>query len=109
MENLTVEAPHFSISDGWWAEGFNEQNGWVIGNSENFDDEEQRDDFDSNSIYQTLEETIIPLYYDRDQNDIPNDWVEVAKEAIKTSIHQFSTRRMLTDYIEKMYIPALNL
>ncbi|MCY3413216.1 MAG: alpha-glucan family phosphorylase [Candidatus Heimdallarchaeota archaeon] len=101
-------APHFSILDGWWAEGADHgNNGWVIGEDRDFSNDTERDNFDANSLYSILENEIVPLFYDRDNKDIPHHWIKVSKEAIKTSIHEFSTRRMMTDYINKMYKPAI--
>ncbi|MCE7733921.1 MAG: alpha-glucan family phosphorylase, partial [Candidatus Heimdallarchaeota archaeon] len=99
--------PHFSISDGWWAEGYNGKNGWVIGDEVEFESDDDRDNYDANSLYQTLEERIIPLYYDRDYDGIPHNWIKVSKETIRTSIAAFSARRMLKDYITRMYNPAI--
>ncbi len=99
--------PNLSIMDGWWAEGYNGANGWAIGGAE-FDDYEQQDSYDANSIYQLLEEEIVPLYYKRDRDDIPRGWVEVMRETIRSNSAMFSMRRMVKAYVNDMYVKALN-
>ena len=106
--------PQFSTLDGWWLEAFSEGNGWSIGSdggsfleegTEPVSEEEQ-DAGDAESIYRTLESEIIPLYYDRNERGVPEGWVEVMKEAIRTTGADFSSRRMLMEYIERYYGPA---
>ena len=99
--------PNFSILDGWWVEGYNGMNGWVIGDDRDWTDENAQDWFDSNTLYETLEREIIPLYYDRDRDGISRGWVEIMKEAIRTNAPQFSLRRMLKEYTTQMYLPAM--
>jgi len=98
---------NFSVLDGWWVEGFNGKNGWSIGNENNFENEEEQDRKDSNDIYEKLEKEIIPLYYRRNEQGIPEGWMKIVKESICTIAPQFSTERMVQDYIDTMYIPAL--
>jgi starch phosphorylase len=99
--------PNLSILDGWWVEGYNGQNGWPIGENRDYDNTEQQDWDDANSMYDTLENEIVPLYYDRDRDDIPRGWIEVMKESIRSTTPQFSMRRMLKDYVENLYVPAM--
>lgn len=99
--------PHFSVLDGWWAEGFNGANGWSIESGYKGEDPEERDRLDSEAMYRTLEEEIIPLYYDRDRDGVPRGWVEIMKESIRSCAPQFSTRRMVKDYVNKLYVPTL--
>lgn len=99
--------PNFSIADGWWAEGYNGANGWTIGGGQEYDSAEMTDAADARSIYDLLENDIIPLYYAQDRDGIPRGWVDVMREAIRTVSPQFSTRRMLKDYVQQMYLPAL--
>lgn len=98
---------NFSILDGWWCEGFNGNNGWAIGVDTFYDDEYYQDNADSESLYSTLESQIIPLYYDRDTNGIPTNWLRLMKESIKSLAYHFSTHRMVQDYTNKMYIPSV--
>ncbi|MFX0015683.1 MAG: alpha-glucan family phosphorylase [Promethearchaeota archaeon] len=95
---------NFSILDGWWPEGYNGQNGWSIGGQE-FNNIEERNRHDANSIYYTLEEEIRPLFYDRDSENIPTGWLEIVRSSIKSVTPAFSGRRMLKEYIEA-YIPS---
>jgi len=86
-----------SVLDGWWCEGYNGRNGWVI---EGTDDEEA-----SNSIYDLLENEIVPRFYERDTEDVPFKWTALMKEAIVSTTAPFSARRMLKEYFEKIYCP----
>ncbi|HJS28960.1 MAG TPA: alpha-glucan family phosphorylase [Anaerolineales bacterium] len=99
---------NFSIMDGWWREGYNGRNGWAIGNDTNYDDPNQQDAADVRSLYETLEGEIIPLYYRKRSSDgLPGDWLAWVKESIRTLAPQFSTRRMLLDYLHDLYVPAI--
>jgi glycogen phosphorylase len=98
--------PNFSVLDGWWIEGYNGKNGWAIDSDENLTPEEQ-DTQDVETIYSKLEEEIIPLYYRRDLSGIPHGWVKVAKEAMMTAIPNFTSERMMIEYIKKYYGKAL--
>jgi starch phosphorylase len=104
--------PNLSILDGWWpeayhpAEGGRAANGWAFGEVQ-YDDWETQDEVDSQALYRLLEEQVVPLYYDRDPAGIPRGWVQVMKEAMRTSIAAFSMRRMIKEYIEQMYLPAM--
>jgi starch phosphorylase len=91
--------PHLSILDGWWIEGFNGRNGWAF--------EGKGDNTDAEAIYDIIEREIIPLYYKVDEFGIPNDWVKVMKEAIKSIGPRFSARRMAKEYAMKFYQSAL--
>ena len=67
------------VLDGWWAEGYNQNNGWTIGTNAEYDSYEAQDMADSQSMYHTLEEKIIPTYYAKDKNGISKRWVEIMK------------------------------
>jgi starch phosphorylase len=99
-------ALNFSILDGWWREAYNERNGWAIGEEKPYESAETQDAADAESLYRALEHEIIPLYYDRNSKEMPLDWIARAKDAMKTVIPQFSTRRMVKEYVEKFYAPA---
>jgi starch phosphorylase len=98
--------PHLSVLDGWWSEAYNGANGWAIGREEPFDDTETEDCSDAESLYRLLEEEIIPLFYNRTRDNVPHGWLHVVKEAISTVGPMFSAKRMMTEYVERMYIPA---
>ena len=100
---------NFSVLDGWWREGYNGRNGWTIGEDgpQPIDPAEQ-DAKDALALYDTLEKEIIPLYYEqRSADNLPVEWVARIKENIRTLAGQFSTRRMVTEYMSKMYEPAM--
>ncbi|RPH62209.1 MAG: hypothetical protein EHM81_02700 [Chloroflexi bacterium] len=107
MKAAANGALNFSVLDGWWREAFNGDNGWAIGPDADLDEKVQ-DVADAESLYTTLEKEIIPLYYaERDANDVPVKWVQRMKESMRTITPQFSTRRMLKEYVERLYIPAM--
>lgn len=100
---------NFSVLDGWWAEGYNSKNGWTIGTNAEYPNYEAQDKADSQSIYETLENKIIPMYYEKNKNGISDKWVQTMKESILSTGGRFSTSRMLTDYVDNLYIPLCNL
>jgi len=96
---------NFSVLDGWWREGYNGSNGWVIGDNQDRESNELQDDADAESLYDTLENKIIPLYYrDRSADNLPGDWIAMMKESIRTLTPRFSIQRMLKEYTEDMYL-----
>ena len=97
---------HLSVPDGWWHEGFNSENGWVIGDDTIKISTEAEDKSDAESLYKLLEEKVVPLYYNRDRNGIPREWIAMVKKSISSIAPVFSARRMLKEYCEKMYLPA---
>jgi starch phosphorylase len=99
--------PNFSILDGWWAEGYKGANGWSIGDEREFNNQDEQDDFDANSIYQQLEDEIVPLYYSRDRDGVPRGWVDIMKQSIRTTMPHFGTTRMLKEYTTELYIKAI--
>lgn len=96
-----------SILDGWWPEGYNGENGWAIGGESTLPDEEAQDAADSEALFGLLEREIVPLFYKRDENDLPREWIHKMKECIATLAPVFSTRRMVKDYTNQMYVPAI--
>ena len=100
--------PHLSIGDGWWAEGFNGTNGWVIDGGAPPDQHDAADAADANALYRLLEEEVVPTFYDRDHAGVPRRWVATVKEAIRTVAPRFSARRMVKEYVERMYVPSLS-
>ncbi|MBI4299896.1 MAG: alpha-glucan family phosphorylase, partial [Chloroflexi bacterium] len=98
--------PHLSVPDGWWHEGYNGANGWVIGDERPFPSSTEEDTADAEALYRLLEEEIVPLYYERDRNNVPHGWVRVVKEAIRSCAPLFSARRMVKEYTEKLYLPS---
>lgn len=100
---------NFSISDGWWAEGYNSKNGWLIGTDEQYTSYDAQDTADSESIYHTLESKIVPMYYDKNENGISTRWMEYMKNSIISTGGKYSTSRMVVDYVDNLYMPLCNL
>jgi starch phosphorylase len=99
--------PHLSIKDGWWAEGYNGRNGWLIEAQSENQDSESVDRSDAEALYQLLEQHVVPTFYDRDVNSIPRRWLTIVREAIRSVAPRFSARRMVKQYAEEMYGPAM--
>jgi starch phosphorylase len=98
---------NFSVLDGWWREGYNGENGWAIGGDADYADAEAQDAADAESLFDTLEQSIVPLYYDFDSHTgLPVGWLRMIKESIRTAAPMFSTSRMLKEYVTDMYVPA---
>src|SRR5690606_36556042 len=77
-------ALNFSVLDGWWREGYNGRNGWAIGSDTEYSDHHQQDEADAASLYDTLENEIIPLYYaNRGADGLPSEWIARIKESIR--------------------------
>ena len=101
---------NFSVLDGWWAEGYNQKNGWTIGTNQEYGSYEEQDRADSESIYYTLENKIIPIYYNKNEKTGMSDkWMELMKNSIISTIGKYSTARMLVDYTNNLYMPLCNL
>ena len=98
---------NLSILDGWWAEAYNGRNGWAIDPGEVSDDINWQDQTDAEQLYEILEEQVVPLFYQRDRDDIPRGWIAMMRESIRTVGPQYSTRRMVKEYTETYYVPAL--
>ena len=96
---------NLSILDGWWAEGFDGSNGWGIPPSQ-VQDPDRRDAFDGELILETLENEVLPLYYERDSAGLSREWVHYCKRSMMTVIPRFNMRRVVTDYVRSMYRPA---
>jgi len=99
---------NLSILDGWWDEAYTDDVGFKIGNGEEYDNVENQDHFDNEALYNTLEREVIPLFYDRNEIGLPSRWIAKMKATIKMAGQNFSAQRMLMDYTENFYIPAIN-
>ena len=99
--------PQLSVGDGWWAEGYNGRNGWTIDSRAVAHDESAADQADAEALYQLLEQEVVPAFYDRDPRGVPRRWVRIVKEAIRSVTPVFSTRRMVKEYVERFYAPAI--
>ncbi len=98
---------NLSILDGWWAEAYNGRNGWAIHPETETDGMLDQDQADAGALYNVLEEQVVPLYYQRDRDYVPRGWVAMMRESIRTVGPSFSTRRMVKEYTERYYVPAL--
>jgi starch phosphorylase len=97
--------PSLSILDGWWEEGFNGNNGWAIGAAGGRGAGDAADAADAEDIYRTLEQKIVPLFYDRGSDGVPHGWLKVMKESIKTVAPRFCGNRMVKDYVKMFFGP----
>lgn len=100
---------NFSILDGWWVEGFDAEkvNGWKIGRDKDYGDDRIQDYYDVRSQYTILEKRIVPLFYELDGGTLPAGWVQVMKNSMASLVPMYSTQRMLRDYMNLYYGPAL--
>lgn len=99
---------NLSVLDGWWAEGYEPGRGWSIGDGELYDDPELADTTEAQALYRLLEEHVIPLYYDRASNGVPEGWIEHMRRSIAELTPRFSTHRMVREYGERLYERALD-
>jgi glycogen phosphorylase len=97
-----------SVLDGWWAEGYSPDVGWAIGSGEEYKDEELQDRIESEALYDLLEHEIVPLFYQRGRDGLPREWIRRMKASMKSIGQDFSTHRMLKEYSENYYFPALD-
>ena len=96
---------NLSILDGWWPEGYDGENGWAIGEDEDSSEEWQQDQQDANSLYSTLEERVIPTFFERQNGGCPKRWVAMMKRSMVTIGPRFSASRMVREYAERAYVP----
>ena len=99
--------PHLSFVDGWWAEGYTGQNGWLNESHGENQDPDAVDAADAEALYQLLERDVVPTFYDRDQQGVPKRWCAIVRQAIMSVTPRFSARRMVKEYSEAMYSPAI--
>ncbi len=97
---------NLSVLDGWWCESYNGNNGWAIGSDITDGTVEFQSEIDAASLYQLLENQIIPLYYAKPDGKLPLAWLQLMRESIRSVTPAFNTHRMVKEYAEKVYIPA---
>lgn len=97
---------NMSVLDGWWCEGYAADNGWAIGNGEEYSDLNYQDEVESRAIYDLLEKEIVPLFYERLRDGVPRGWVHRVKRDMMTLCPVFNTNRMVQEYTERFYLPA---
>jgi starch phosphorylase len=100
-------ALNLSIADGWWPEGHDGDNGWVIEGKDCGSDQDCQDREDALALYHLLEEQVVPAFYDRDAKGVPRGWIRRMKEAIATITPRFSSDRMARDYCQRTYLPLM--
>lgn len=105
MKAAANGVPNASVLDGWWDEGYDGDNGWAIGTREQLPDADAQDAADADALYRVLEQEIIPLYYERGEDGLPHGWIKRMRISIAKSLWAFSTTRMLTEYVDRMYLP----
>jgi glycogen phosphorylase len=93
-----------SILDGWWPEGYNKKNGWALGGEQFPGNRKKQDDYDAKAIYETLEGQVVPLFYSRDKGGVPQKWVKMMAESMRSICAQFSTHRMVAEYVKDYYL-----
>lgn len=96
---------NLSILDGWWVEGYNGRNGWAFGSPEGRDDHNAEDNDDAAAFYKLMESEIVPMYYERDQENLAVRWTEMMRESISSMMVAFSSHRMVADYARLAYFP----
>jgi starch phosphorylase len=96
-----------SIMDGWWDEAYNPEVGWAIGHGEQYTDTNLQDDVESKALYDLLERDIIPLFYQRGRDGLPREWIKKMKASMRQIGQSMSCHRMLMDYSNNYYFPAL--
>ena len=99
--------PSVSILDGWWDEGYNGRNGWAIGDRQPDGDDGAQDAADANELYRLLEQDIVPRFFDRTADGVPAAWVQTMRASIESALWTFSTARMLGEYVDNLYLPAV--
>ena len=100
-------ALNLSVLDGWWDEGYRPDVGWAIGRGEEYADHDLQDEVESKAIYDLLEREIIPLFYTRGRDGLPREWIHRMKAAMSAVGSRFNSHRMLMEYSQRFYLPAL--
>ncbi len=99
---------NLSVLDGWWDEAYDFNNGWAIGNGEEYKDRHYQDSVESKAIYSILENDIVPLFYQRDSYGLPREWINMMKNGFKSIASFYNTQRMVKDYNTSFYKPAID-
>lgn len=99
---------HFSVLDGWWVEGYKPDAGWALTSDRSYENQEFQDDLDAETIYSLFENEILPDFYERGKDNIPNKWISYIKNTIAGVSPNFTTRRMINDYQERFYNKLYN-
>jgi len=106
MKLLPNGGLNLSVLDGWWAEGYDREVGWAIGRGEDYESEEYQDTVEAEALYNLLEMDVAPLFFEHDHENLPRRWIAKIKNSMKCLCPIFNTNRMVTEYVERFYIPA---
>jgi len=106
MKAAANGAPNLSVDDGWWCEGYHKNNGWIFGEGADSQDPDAQDAADVEELFNLLENSVVPTFYDRDETGIPQAWVEMMKAAAMGVIPEFSSARMVDEYASRFYAPC---
>jgi len=108
MKSAVNGGIQLSVLDGWWNEGYNGSNGWAVNKEQQTFDPVARNKVDAEQIYHLLEEKVVPLFYERDINGIPNGWIKMIKESVRSIVPVFNTSRMAKEYTRQLYLNSIN-
>lgn len=109
MKAAANGALNLSILDGWWDEAYDGQNGWAIGRGEEYEDEEYQDALEARTLYELLENELVPTFYNRALDGLPKLWIEKMRHCLMTVCPVFNTHRMVEDYMCRFYDRAARL
>jgi len=99
-------ALNLSIMDGWWDEWFDGRNGWAIPTADGVQDTQRRDDLEAAALYELLEQSVVPTFYDRDSDGTPHRWMDMIDHTLSTLGPKVLADRMVSDYTLQLYVPA---
>ncbi len=101
---------NMSVSDGWWPEGYDGTDGWTVGpvisEYTGYDDSSVADERDAQSLYSLIEDSVTPMFYERDTSGIPRQWIHMVKESMSKLVPRFNADRMVREYLQQMYLPT---
>ena len=97
---------NLSVLDGWWDEMFDGQNGWAIPTADGVEDADHRDELEAGALYDLIETTVAPMFYDRDAAGLPVRWIQMVRHTLQTLGPQVLASRMVRDYVQGLYAPA---
>jgi len=106
MKAAANGALNLSILDGWWAEGYQPGMGWAIGSGEEYEDSAYQDQVESQAIYDLLERSVVPLFFERGRDNLPRGWIRMMRNSMCTLAARFNSHRMLEDYVHHFYAPS---
>jgi starch phosphorylase len=99
-------ALNLSVRDGWWDEMYDGENGWAIPSAEGLSDQDRRDDLEANALYDLIEKSVAPRFYDRGPDGVPTRWVQMVRHTLKSLGPKVLATRMVADYVRHLYVPA---